>query len=104
MTTFNLVADTSGIDPTIRYLLRFSRRSALAPQTRRRLLHVLKAAPGAIKTTTVNLDTSAVAGTRKACIRLEFRQAFLRRVAALRAFDIDAVGGRKIAQGGSFSC
>lgn len=85
---FVLIADTSRLNPTLRYLQRLSRRSALAPQTRRRLGKILQAAPGALKTTTLNLDRGAAVRTRKVRVRLEFRERFIQRVAALRAFDL----------------
>lgn len=92
--------DTTTLLPLLRALQDISERRGSLPEFRDRLLEIVEGIPGGLETARVDGEGNA-ASTCELVLSLQFGQALLGRVAALRAFDrdFDAVGR---AHGGSF--
>jgi hypothetical protein len=74
------------VQPLVDELTEIARRRASLPEFRDRLLEIVEALPDAFETRWVDLENGpTLAG--EVALYLEFRQPFLDRVAAIRAFD-----------------
>lgn len=88
---FHLRCDAGLVNPVLDELIEIANRRASLPEFRQRLFEIDAMLDGALETSWVDGDAVATSAG-ELVLRLQFGQAFLDRVAALRAFDRDFDG------------